>query len=216
MRFFPSILVALTISMPLAAQQTANLQVVPTPATSTPTAILRPALDSIQQALTTLRPEKWKISSDNSQQTIANLSSIQTDIRTTLPSLLATADQRPDSAVQMLPAYRNVEALYDVLLRVTQVATLSAPTQQIVALQEAMDRLEKGRRELGDNIQASARAQSQQLGEVLAQLHTLQSAPPPQPVVCAPPPTAPAKRRKPAAKKAVSPATAPTTAPTAH
>jgi hypothetical protein len=129
MRLIPTILLVSTFAVPFAAfaQGTASLQVVPTPATSTPSAILKPALDSIQQALTTVRPEKWKISNDASQQTQANLSSIQTDIQTTLPPLLATADQRPDSVVQVLPAYRNIEALYDVLLRVSQVATLSAP-----------------------------------------------------------------------------------------
>jgi len=102
-----------------------------------------------------------------------------------------------------------------VLLRVTQVATLSAPTSQIVALQESMDKLEKARRALGDRIESSAHTQIRQLHEVQGQLHALQSAPPPVPVVCptAPPPSP--KKRKPRAKAAQKPA-AVTPPPAAH
>ena len=51
----------------------------------------------------------------------ANLRSIQKDVSTTLPALLASADSAPGSASKLLPAYRNVDALYDVLLRVPEV-----------------------------------------------------------------------------------------------
>lgn len=209
MRLLTSILLVSTFATPftaLAAQSTASLQVVPTPVTTTPSALLRPAMDSIQQALTTARPEKWKVSNDTSQQTQANLSSIQTDLRTTLPSLLDTADQSPNSAVQMLPAYRNVEALYDVLLRVAQVATLSAPAQQIVALQEAVEALEKSRRSLGDSIQSSALHQEQQNRDLQARLQTLQAAPPPAPAPVACVPSSLPVKRKPRAKAAPKPA----------
>jgi hypothetical protein len=219
MRLFTTMLLVSTFATPfatLAAQSTANLQVVPTPSTTTPSALLKPAMDSIQQAIAAARPDKWKVSNDTSQQTQANLTSIQTDLRTTLPSLLDSADHNPTSAVQMLPAYRNVEALYDVLLRVNQVAMLSAPTQQIVALQEAVEALEKSRRSLGDSIQSSALHQEQQNRDLQAQLHTLQAAPPPAPapVACIPAP-APVKKRKPRPKPA-TPAAAPASSPATH
>lgn len=219
MRLFTTLFLVSAFATPfatLAAQSTANLQVVPTPSATTPSALLKPAMDNIQQAITTARPDKWKISNDTSQQTQANLTSIQTDLRTTLPALLDTADHSPTSAVQMLPAYRNVEALYDVLLRVNQVAMLSAPAQQIVALQEAIEALEKSRRALGDSIQSSALHQEQQTRDLQAQLHTLQATPPPAPapVACIPPP-APIKKRRPRAKPA-SPAIAPASTPATH
>jgi hypothetical protein len=223
MRLLTSILLVSTFATPfaaLAAQSTANLQVVPTPSTTNPSALLKPAMDSIQQAITVARPEKWKVSNDTSQQTQANISSIQTDLRTTLPSLLEAADHSPNSAVQMLPAYRNVEALYDVLLRVAQVATLSAPAQQIGALQESVEALEKSRRALGDSIQTSALRQEQQNRDLQAQIHTLQAAPPPAaaPVACIPE-AAPVKKRKPRPKPAQKPAAAATpqaSAPAPH
>jgi hypothetical protein len=220
-RLFSSILLVTTFSLScatLAAQQSAPAQPSPAailhPGPPLPSAILQPALDTLRQNLATLRPEKWKISGDTSQQTRSNLSSIQTDLQTTLPGLLAEADQRPDSAVQLFPAYRNIEALYDVLLRVTQVANLSAPSLQIGALQDSMEQLDKSRRELGDRLQASALRQEQQGQDLQAQLHTLQSAPPPPP--CPPPPApAPVKKRKPRPKPAVAPA-APQAATPAH
>lgn len=213
------LLVVSTASNTLSAQTTASAQPSPEailhPGPPNPSAILKPALNSIQDTITTLAPNKWKVSHDASQQMQSNLDSIRNDLQTTLPALLATADQHPTSAVQMLPAFNNVAALYDVLLRVTQVATLSAPTQQIFALQESLDRLEKGRRELGSRIESAALKQEQQTHALEGQLHALQSAPPPAP--CPPPPApppVPAKKRRhrpKAAPKAAAPAAAPAT-----
>jgi hypothetical protein len=224
--FLPSNLVLLAVlssSNLLLAQSPASAQPSPEailhPGPPKPSAILRPALDSIQDTVATLVPKKWKISRDASQQTLANIDSIQSDLHNTLPTLLATADLHPDSAAAMLPALDNVAALYDVLLRVTQVATLSAPTQQTFALQESMDALEKSRRTLGSKIQAAALQQEQQTLTLENQLHALQSAPPPAPCPPPPPPPAPAQKRRSRRKakpKAAAPVAAPATAPATH
>jgi hypothetical protein len=226
-RLLPFLLVLLAVSTAsniLLAQGPASAQPSPEailhPGPPNPSAILKPALNSVRDTVATLAPNKWKISHDASQQMQSNLDSIRNDLQTTLPALLATADLHPDSAVQMLPAFNNVAALYDVLLRVTQVATLSAPTQQIFALQESLDNLEKGRHALSDKIESAALKQEQQTRSLEAQLHALQSAPPAAP--CPPPPSpppAPAKKRRhrpKAAPKAATPAAAPATAPATH
>jgi hypothetical protein len=226
MRFLFAVLLLSVLSAPcaLSAQESTNnnaIALVPAPVTHTPSAILKPALNSLQESLASLRPEKWKISDDTTHQTQINLTSIQNDLHNTLPPLLATADQYPDSVVQVLPTYRNIEALYDVLLRVTQVATLSAPTSQIIALQEAMDKLEKARGLLGERIQISAVAQAQQLGELQAYLRTVKAPPVP---VCPPPPPPPppptTKKRRPHAKSTpkttASAAATPAKAPATH
>ena len=66
-----------------------------------------------------------------------NVASIRRDVETTLPPLLAAADAAPDSAAKALAAYRNVEALYDVLLRVTTAGRMAAPGDQSSALDQA-------------------------------------------------------------------------------
>ena len=54
---------------------------------------------------------------DEGRDVTNNLGSIRRDIDTGLPPLLTTADGAPDSIAKVMPAYRNVEALYDVPLK---------------------------------------------------------------------------------------------------
>ncbi len=171
-----------------------------------PSATLQPSLDALQQALDTLRPDKWKTSGAMREATEANVNSIHHDLDTTLPPLLAAADQAPGSVTAVLPAYRNVEALYDVVLRVTEVSKLSASSQQSMALEEAMARLEEGRRALGDRLQSAASAQEQRVSDLQAAAARA-VAPAPAPVAVACPAPAPAKKRTARKKPAQKPAT---------
>jgi hypothetical protein len=179
----------------------------------TPSAVLRPALTSLQQAIDILRPEKWKAPAAITAESTSDVGSLQRDVSTTLPPLLAAADAAPGSAPQLLPAYRNVEALYDVLVRVTQTSVLAAPAQQSAALQQATSRLQQARREFGDLLQSAAQSQDQRLRDVQAKLRSAQNIPPPPTPVCAPPPP-PVKKAKPHAKP--KPATTQTTTTTSH
>jgi hypothetical protein len=208
---------SLFLVIPLSVQMLAQAPATATPEMATPSAILKPALDSIQQTLIGLRPEKWKVSNAIGQQTQGNIVSITTDLQTTLPPLLAVADAHPDSAAQVLPTFRNVTALYDVLLRITQVATIAAPAPQSAALQQSLASLETGRHDLGDRLQASALTQTQQIHDLQAQLHSLQSAPAPV-ATCPPPPPppTPAKKRKPRPKPVTPAAAAPQVSAPAH
>jgi len=173
----------------LAAQAPANPPASPPPqAMKTPSAIMQPSLDALQQILDVLQPEKWKASGRVREETSANINSIRRDLTTTLPPLLATADSAPDSVARALPAYRNIEALYDVLLRVTETSKLAAPSQQAVTLAKTLASLEDGRRALGEQIQAAALNRDQQLHDLQAAVRTAQHAPAPAPVTCPPPP----------------------------
>jgi hypothetical protein len=183
----------------------------------TPSAIVTPAVLQVRQALAGLRADKWKTPGTVTQETAQNLASIQRDIDSTLPGLLTAADGNPASVQDVLPAYRNLDALYNVLLRVTEISKIAAPAQQSGPLQQATASLEDARRTLGDQLQASALNQTKAIVALQAQLHNAQTAAP-QTVaaapVCAPLPT-PAKKRtatRPKAKPATaSPATPPAT-----
>ena len=172
----------------------------------TPSAIMQPALDNLQQTLGMLRPDKWKISGAAREETAANISSIGQDLETTLPPLLTSADGAPGSVAQVLPAYRNIEALYDVLLRVTAAANLSAPGQQSAALDDARARLEEGRRALGERLQSAALVQEKQVHDLQAAVRAIPP-PAPAPAACPPPPAV--KKRKPRRKPATRPVTPP-------
>lgn len=210
MRRLPSVVFFVTIcapclvsaAQPPAAQPPAAMQ-----AQGTSSATMQPALDTLAQALEVLRPDKWKTPDAIKQETGSNIDSIHRDIQTTLPQLLATADAAPNSVSQLLPAYRNVEALYDVLLRVAQVANLAAPGQQSAAIDHARASLEDARRALGDHLNSTVLTQEQQVHRLQAALRAVP--PPAAPVVCPTPAQAkkPRRRRKPVAKKPAQPAT---------
>ncbi len=199
---------AVAPSGPSSAAVSAAATFAETPATPVPSATLAPALSALKRTLPTLHPDKWKLPAPVAKETQNNLDSIRRDLDNTLPPLLATADANAGAIPSVLPAYRNIEALYDVLLRVNQVAILVAPDPQLTALQQAINALEDSRRALGDSLQTTALAESQQLTDLRVTLHKLQSAPPPPAPACAPPPAiTPAK--KPAVKPKPKPATPP-------
>ena len=152
-----------------------------------PSATLQPSLDLLRSAITIIHTDRWKASSAIRDEAQSNLGSIQRDVQSTLPALLATADAAPTSAAKTLPAYRNVEALYDVVLRVDTAARLAAPPDQTSALDQALARLDDSRRALGDQLQQTAATQDVQIVKLQA---ALKAVPPPAPP---PPPPAPLK-----------------------
>ena len=198
---------ALAIVTLCAAEVEVSAQQSPAPhdaPVAAPSAIMRPALSTLNNAVTGLRTDKWKIPTALRDETEANLNSVRRDLETTLPPLLSAADAAPAKVSELLPAYRNIEALYDVVLRVDSAARLGAPGQQSATLDQALLKLDEGRRGLGDRLLTNAQGQEKQVSDLQAAVRTAQSAPVPTPV-CAPTPP-PAKRKKPVAKAAAKPA----------
>lgn|GEM_PF-1334290 len=182
-----------------------------------PSAVMQPSLNAVGEALGVLRPEKWKAPSSVRQEAAANIESIRRDLEVTLPPLLAAADEDPSSLAHALPAYRNIEALYDVLLRVTEAGRLSAPRDQAVTLQRALAGLEGGRRAFAEQMQSAAVAHDQQLRSLEAAARAA-----PRTVVATPAPCPPAphtKKRRTTSKtvrKPMHPSTSKTTGTASH
>jgi hypothetical protein len=179
------------------------------PATA-PSALLQPALGTLQQALGTLQPDKWKVSGAIREEIDADVGSIRRDLESTLPPLLTAADTAQDSVSGILPASRNIDALYDVLLRVAERARLAAPQEQSAALERAMENLEHARSALGERLQGTALAQEKQMRDLQAALRAQPAPAAPAPVVVAapppcPPPSRPKPKSKPQAKPAIKP-----------
>lgn len=171
--------------LPLAAQTAAPVSA-PTSA-ALPSATLQPSLNVLRTALSSLRIDRWKASNAIRDDAQNNVGSIQRDLQSTLPALLATADAAPNSPAKTLPVYSNIEALYDVMLRIDAAARLAAPTDQMSAIDQALARLDDGRRALGQQLQQNADGQEAQIIRLQA---ALKAVPPPQPP---PPPPAPVK-----------------------
>lgn len=165
---------------------------------------LQPALDGLHQTMQGLHLDKWKGGGVRAEAE-RNISSIMRDLEGALPPLVQSADAAPGSLSAAFPALRNIDALYDVVLRVYDAARVAAPGDQVEALQKTMTSLESARHAFLDQLTATADAQQKQMGELQARLKAQVApvcpAPPPAPVCPAP--------KKAVKKKPKPPATAP-------
>jgi hypothetical protein len=134
-----------------------------------PSGLLQPALDSLQKTIGGLNQEKWKKGTIRSEAE-TNIQAIQRDLQMNLPPLLQAADAAPNSTRKALPVSRNIDALYDVLLRVLDGARVVAPGDQVGQLQDALNGLDKSRMAWNDRIQDDLAAQEKQIGELQAAL----------------------------------------------
>ena len=128
-----------------------------------PAEALRPVLSQVNQAVAGLNVSRWKAPGEVRSVTQRDIDSIQRDIGSTLPPLLEKANTPPVSVASCFAVYRNIDALYDVLLRVSETATLAGSQSDATSMQTALSSLEAARRDLGDSILSVADSREQEL-----------------------------------------------------
>ncbi len=155
-----------------AGQAPAPVQAPAAAAAPAPTAFammnLRPALANVQTAITNLNVGHWKAPNDIRAATQQDIASMQKDLNTTLPPLLAQADSAasangPAALAPAFAVFRNLDALYDVLLRVTETAGLAGSAADSSNLEDARAGLEDGRAKLGNWLLQAIGAQDAQV-----------------------------------------------------
>ncbi len=124
---------------------------------------LRPALAQVSQALSSVNIKHWKAPGDVKSAADQDISSIQRDLSGTLAGLLQQSDAAPGSVPAAFAVYRNVDALYDTLLRVVLTANLAAPDTEAISLQGALGTLESARSSIGDSIFNASQTQQAEL-----------------------------------------------------
>jgi hypothetical protein len=156
------------------------------PPTGFAMANLRPALANVQTAVGNLNIAHWKGSAATRAAAQQDVASIQRDLTDTLPGLVTQAEApAPNGQATLSPSFavfRNLDALYDVLLRVAETASFAGSAADAANLEDARAQLEDGRAKLGTWLLQSIGAQDAQVARLLA---------PPPPPPAAPP--APAK-----------------------
>lgn len=176
---------------------------------------LQPALSEVNNTVGSLNVARWKAPGEIRNQTQQNVVSIQNDINNTLPGLTSQADAAPGSVPPAFAVYRNLDALYDVLLRVVQTANIAAPSSEQAALVSALTHLESTRTSLAQTILGNSQSQEAELTRLRAAIQAAKAAPPPPPkstvVNDGPSTTSAAKKRK--KKPASTPASSTTPAP---
>ncbi len=124
---------------------------------------VRPALTQVGDTLGSISIHRWKAPSEVKSAADQDVSSIQRDLAGTLSGLLQQADAAPGSVPAAFAVYRNVDALYDTLLRVVLTANLAAPDNEVNSLQGALSSLENARAALGESILNTSQAQQSEL-----------------------------------------------------
>jgi hypothetical protein len=173
-------------------------------------------LNRVNEVLAGLNVGRWKAPGEVRSVTQRDIDSIQRDIASTLPPLLDQAAAPTASVAAYFAVYRNIDALYDVLLRVSETATLAGSQSDADSLQSAQTGLEGARRALGDAILSAASHQDRDLADLraaaAAQAAAAEAAKPvtPTKTVVVDGPATPSKSTT-AAKKKKKPASPPAT-----
>ena len=163
------------------------------PAPTTTSNIL-PGLDRLQSAasqanldIAHMRIEKWKADGASKQQAQSNADSLQRNLSTALPGLIANFRAMPQDLGSGFKLYRNLNALYDVLASFTEAAGAFGPKNDYEALAQQGAVIDSVRRDLADYLErltASTEAELNQLrGQVRAMQQAAAAAPPKKVVV---------------------------------
>lgn len=151
--------------------QVANTSAPPAMPAVTASSLLQPALTQAQAMLSELKVDRWKKGTvrDEAEQ---NVQALLRDLQTNLPPLAASADAEPGSLSRAMPVIKNLDAFYDVLLRVEEASRVSAPSEQITALQQTLLDVNKARIAYDDQLQAQAASQEKQVFDLQTALRT--------------------------------------------
>jgi hypothetical protein len=164
---------------------------------------LRPALANVQATIGNVNVSRWKASGATRAAVQQDIASMQRDLSATLPGLVTQAEASgPAVLAPSFAVFRNLDALYDVLLRVSETAALAGSEVDAGSLEDARAGLEDGRGKLGAWLLQSIGAQDAQIARLQAPVaHPATSAPTPAKIVVDDGPDAP----KPHKKKTVPP-----------
>lgn len=206
--------IALSTSAP--AQTTSSSQATVTGGPAS--AALLSDLDQLQAAasqantdIARMHIDKWKTDGGTKQQAQANASSLQRNLTTALPGLISDLRSAPQDLAAGFKLYRNLNALYDVLVSFTESAGAFGPKNDYDALAQQLDTIDSTRRVLGDRLESLAAQNQAELNQLRVQVHALQQVavppPPPKKVIVdnSEPVKKPAHKKKPATSSSAQP-----------
>jgi hypothetical protein len=178
---------------------------------------LEEASQAAQSDLAKMRVEKWKTDSGSKRQAEGNAESIQRNLRSALPEIIAELKASPESLTSTFKLYRNLDALYDVFESVAESAGAFGSRDDFQSLQNDVSAFERLRRSVAERMETLAGAKEIEVTRLRAALQSAQANTPTQPpkkvVVDDDAPVKKPVKKKSAPKAAPAPtAPAPTTA----
>lgn len=174
-------------------------------------------LEEVSQAaqsdLAKLRIEKWKADSNTKRGAQGDVESLQRNLQSALPEIIAQLRASPENVAATFKLYRNLDALYDVFGPVVESAGAFGSKDEYQSMQNDFNALERSRRTLAERMEALAGTKEGELTQLRTQVRDLQAAVTP---------VTPAKKvvvddtepaKKPVKKKTVPKPTKPSTTP---
>ena len=162
-----------------------------------------------QEDLGRLRIERWKADGSHKKETLGNVDSIQRNLQGALPEIIGQLRNAPEDLPVSFKLYRNLDALYDVMVDVAESAGAFGSKDDFQSLSNDLSAFEGSRKQLAERIENLSSSKEQELTRLRTQLKTLQTqaeaAAPPKKIVVddTEPPKKPAPKKKSTAKKPV-------------
>jgi hypothetical protein len=136
---------------------------------------LRPALEQVGHSVSQIQIDHWKVSKSWKEQLQSDADSIANDLSHQLPGLFQQAQAAPTALDAQLRLMQNVDALYDVLVRLTLAADLTEKKSDAALLDSALERLEAARKTATTQLVGAAAQQHQQLTDLQARVEAIQA-----------------------------------------
>jgi hypothetical protein len=130
---------------------------------------------TIQSDLSGLQIERWKTSSGTKRQMLANVDSLQRNLREALPGMIAELRTSPESLPSTFKLYRNLDALYNVFGSVVELAGAYGSKDDFQSLDNDLNAIEKSRHSFADRMEALAGAKEAELARLRAAVRTAQA-----------------------------------------
>ncbi|SRR5258708_425870 len=142
---------------------------------------LEEASQAAQSDLAKMRVEKWKTDSGSKRQAEGNAESIQRNLRSALPEIIAELRASPESLTSTFKLYRNLDALYDVFESVAESAGAFGSRDDFQSLQNDVSAFERLRRSVAERMETLAGAKEIEVTRLRAALQSAQANTPTQP-----------------------------------
>jgi hypothetical protein len=123
-----------------------------------------------------LRIEKWKTDGNTKKSAQSDSDSIQRNMGSALPELIAKVRSAPDDLNANFKLYRNLDVLYDVFSRFTETAGAFGSKEEFQSLAKDLDGLDTARRALADRLDALTASTQNELAQYRNQAKAAQAA----------------------------------------
>lgn len=134
-----------------------------------------------QADLVRLRIEHWKTDNSSKRTALTNVDSVQRNLQGALPEIIAGLRAAPEDLPATFKLYRNLDALYDVLGNVVELAGAFGSKDDVQALANDLSAFESTRKQLAERIETLSSAKEAEIVRLRTDLKTAQAAAPAEP-----------------------------------